>query len=297
MDSYASRLFGARDELKTLARKPCKSRSGPGNRMMDGSANKLYRNGCTSSNVSGPPRLSKRTPTLYSSSSKSSPRPSLPTASTPPIRSPPPRLPAAAAFEDPRANNSNHHFHTSRTPRPLSHRPLSRYHSSLSLSRRPRRRRRPIPRRRAPGRRPPSPRRPRARARPRSHLALVDARVPPLPLAKLRMTIASKRTEAFPRVDRRSTPSRARARRRDLAFERVSRAAGGPKSTPLPTSSDVSGHRSSTEARRGGRAAGSRASRRATTESRAGVRAGTTARGGDVAGAVDRDRVPPIGGS
>ena len=83
MDSYASRLFGARDELKTLARKPCKSRSGPGNRMMDGSANKLYRNGCTSSNVSGPPRLSKRTPTLYSSSSKSSRRPSLPTASTP----------------------------------------------------------------------------------------------------------------------------------------------------------------------------------------------------------------------
>ena len=69
MDSYASRLFGARDALNAFAKNPCKNCTGGGRRMISGSANKLYKNGCTSSNVSGPPRFSSNTPTLYSSSS------------------------------------------------------------------------------------------------------------------------------------------------------------------------------------------------------------------------------------
>ena len=50
----------------TEAMGACSHRTSFGSRMMSGSANKLYRNGCTSSGRSGPPRFSSSTPSLSS---------------------------------------------------------------------------------------------------------------------------------------------------------------------------------------------------------------------------------------
>ena len=54
---------------RSAARGDWRNCSAPGSRMMSGSAKRLYRNGCTSSRVSGPPRLRSRTPTTSSFSS------------------------------------------------------------------------------------------------------------------------------------------------------------------------------------------------------------------------------------
>jgi hypothetical protein len=83
MLSYASRDFGARFVLSNAASGACRNLRKAGSRMMSGSANRLYRNGWTSSKHSGPPRLSSRTPTRSSFRDPSSlPEPLwLPTAS------------------------------------------------------------------------------------------------------------------------------------------------------------------------------------------------------------------------
>mmetsp|Transcript_4605 Transcript_4605/g.7243 ORF Transcript_4605/g.7243 Transcript_4605/m.7243 type:complete len:220 (-) Transcript_4605:329-988(-) len=64
MLSYALRDLGARELDSSAARGDCRNRTAAGRRMMSGSANKLYRNGCTSSSSSGPPRFSNRMPTF-----------------------------------------------------------------------------------------------------------------------------------------------------------------------------------------------------------------------------------------
>lgn len=60
--SYAALLLGARRLAIKEAITFCKGESGPGNRIISGSAKRLYRNSSTSSPVVGPPRFKKRTP-------------------------------------------------------------------------------------------------------------------------------------------------------------------------------------------------------------------------------------------
>ena len=64
MALYPSALFGARSVEMSWARGLWRKRTAEGRRMMESSAKRLYRNGWTSSKVSGPPRLRRRTPTL-----------------------------------------------------------------------------------------------------------------------------------------------------------------------------------------------------------------------------------------
>jgi len=62
MLAYAALLLGARRLAIKAAIRFWSGASGPGNRIMSGSANKLKRNSSTSSPVVGPPRFKKRTP-------------------------------------------------------------------------------------------------------------------------------------------------------------------------------------------------------------------------------------------
>lgn len=64
MDLYAACDLGARSVEISFAMAGCSHCKAGGSLMMSGSANKLYRNGCTSSGLSGPPRLRRMTPTL-----------------------------------------------------------------------------------------------------------------------------------------------------------------------------------------------------------------------------------------
>ena len=66
MESYASLDFGARRLEINSATNDWRGARNGGSRMMSGSAKRLYKNPSTSSPVSGPPRFSKRTPTLGS---------------------------------------------------------------------------------------------------------------------------------------------------------------------------------------------------------------------------------------
>mmetsp|Transcript_23185 Transcript_23185/g.33123 ORF Transcript_23185/g.33123 Transcript_23185/m.33123 type:complete len:101 (-) Transcript_23185:191-493(-) len=66
MESYASLDFGARRLDINSATNDWRGARNGGRRMISGSAKRLYKNPSTSSPVSGPPRLSKRTPTLGS---------------------------------------------------------------------------------------------------------------------------------------------------------------------------------------------------------------------------------------
>ena len=64
MARYPSADLGARSVEISCASGLCKKRTAEGKRMMESSAKRLNRNGWTSSSVSGPPRLRRRTPTL-----------------------------------------------------------------------------------------------------------------------------------------------------------------------------------------------------------------------------------------
>mmetsp|Transcript_19905 Transcript_19905/g.27586 ORF Transcript_19905/g.27586 Transcript_19905/m.27586 type:complete len:205 (+) Transcript_19905:1101-1715(+) len=65
MEAYAAALFGALFIDIKYASGFCNHCSEVGSRIISGSANKLYKKGCTSSSVSGPPRFNNKTPILF----------------------------------------------------------------------------------------------------------------------------------------------------------------------------------------------------------------------------------------
>ena len=66
IESYGARDLGARRFDIIDGTSDCNGAKGGGNRIISGSANRLYKNPSTSSPVSGPPKFSNRTPTFGS---------------------------------------------------------------------------------------------------------------------------------------------------------------------------------------------------------------------------------------